>query len=244
MTAIPWARRELSGGQPMHASFVTLKVWVPGEHPGTDPATLTLAHPWGVRLFLEALYRRHTLFEDHLFDVVAYEDNRQIGVGTYQVHFADVGQPATWNGPEPITLHAILETGALVGLLPDAWRSMLGDLQRIEQVKRDQLRRDTETPAEREPPTLPLDVRAYVFEEALPGGRVFQVLQALSGQGITWRFYDHEDRLLGEGTCTSLAALRVQLVKVGDLSASEVAALVTGVAGSALELPESAPEED
>jgi hypothetical protein len=160
--------------------------------------------------------------------VVAYQGDRQIGAGTYQVHFADVGQRATWDDPEPIKLLVVQERGEMVGVLADAWQAMLEHLRLVEQQER----------AARSEQGSPIDLRSYRHQHALHGGRVFEARLALSGRGVTWRLYDIEDRPLGDGTCTSLVALRAQLAQTRVLNEREISELVAGVAGSALVLPE------
>lgn len=107
-------------------SFVTMRVWLPGSVPGPHPYNLSLENPNALMFFLEALvHGSHVFPADKAFTIVAYQGVVRIGHGVYKVHFEDVGNPATWDDPEPVKFQVVSETGEICGIVSEAWHNML-----------------------------------------------------------------------------------------------------------------------
>jgi hypothetical protein len=82
-----------------------------------------LQNPWGLQFFLEALSHGHTLFGVQPFHIIGYEGSTIEHVCCH-VSFVDVGDPATFDDPEPVKLQIECASGELATVLQDAWRIM------------------------------------------------------------------------------------------------------------------------
>ena len=94
---------------------ITIKVWLPGTHPGSHQEALTLENLAGLRYFLTTLAYGNDLFDDQQFDMIAYKNQRQVGQGTYAVHM-------TKDPIEPMKLDVTNEEGEIEDIVRDVWR--------------------------------------------------------------------------------------------------------------------------
>lgn len=112
----------------MSNPFVTLKVWLPGSHPGTDPESLTLENPSALQFFLESLYLGNSIFGTAIFEVRAYRGTSPLGRGSYRIRFARPSESDYEE--EPVHLVIVEASGELMGILDAAWREMLDQMRR------------------------------------------------------------------------------------------------------------------
>jgi hypothetical protein len=113
--------------------FYTLQVWLPGSHPGENEPTFTLENSNALQCLLEGLAHGNSVIQgDEPFDVVCFRGNDEVGRGTYQIHFIDVGDLATMNDPEPIKLQVLAESGQWIGIMQSAWINMVASSQLFE----------------------------------------------------------------------------------------------------------------
>jgi hypothetical protein len=97
---------------------IMVKVWLPGTHPESNQAAITLENLAGLRYFLATLALGNSMFYDQLFDIVAYKDQRQIGKGTYIAHI-------TKDPIEPMKLDITNEEGEIKNIVRDVWKDIL-----------------------------------------------------------------------------------------------------------------------
>lgn len=97
---------------------VTVKVWLPGTRPESQPAAITLENLAGLRYFLRALAYGNRMFYDQLFIMVACTGHRQIGKGTYLIQWAK-------DPLEPMKLNVTHEEGEIEDIVRDVWKQVI-----------------------------------------------------------------------------------------------------------------------
>jgi hypothetical protein len=97
---------------------VTVKVWLPGTRPENQPAAITLENLVGLRYFLVTLAIGNKIFYNQLFTIVASIGQRQIGKGTYIIHWSD-------DPVEPMKLDVTNEEGEIEDIIRDLWKQVI-----------------------------------------------------------------------------------------------------------------------
>jgi hypothetical protein len=112
---------------------ITVKVWLPGTHPGSHQAAVTLENLAGLRYFLSTLIYGNYLLSERQFDMVAYRGQQQIGQAIYLSTLA-------LDLVEPMKLEVIFEEGEIEGIVRQIWKELQKEArrQRSEKVGEDQ----------------------------------------------------------------------------------------------------------
>jgi hypothetical protein len=96
---------------------ITVKVWLPGTHPGSHQAAMTLEHVVGLRYFLSTLVKALGGLSGKPFDMVAYKGQQPIGQAIYRVDLVpDIR--------EPVQLTVIFEEGEIEGMVRQIWEEL------------------------------------------------------------------------------------------------------------------------
>ena len=102
---------------------ITIKVWLPGTHPGGHREAITLENLSGLRYFLLTLVYGNHIISEKQFDLVAYKGQRRIGQAIYL-------STLVLDLVEPMKLEVIFEEGEIENIVRKIWKELQREVQR------------------------------------------------------------------------------------------------------------------